>query len=149
MTAIIYLIFFVLSFILMFNGTFWGGFILMIVSSAIYLYCYSMEQNEIEMANNKRIQSMSKEDRQKYYDDNTIDYTIVAGEDSRKSVGSSVVRGAIGAAVLGPVGLVGGALSGKNKTKTTFTIVYKSGRREVITVDNDSNQFKEYASYLI
>lgn len=80
--------------------------------------------------------------------DNTIDYTIIVGGDTRKSVGSSITRGIIGGALLGPVGLIGGALSGKNKSETTFTVVYKSGRREVVTVKNDSDEFRKYASYV-
>lgn len=77
-----------------------------------------------------------------------IDYTILVSEDTKKSVSSTVVRGAIGGALLGPVGLAAGALSGKNKAQTTFTIVYKNGNREVITVDNDSSDFNKYAKYL-
>ena len=44
--------------------------------------------------------------------------------------------------------MVSGAISGKNKTKTTFSVVYKNGEREVITVDNDSKEFHEYANHL-
>lgn len=107
----------------------------------------------------KRVNEMTAEEREEYdkkqeklkqerKKNNEIDYTIIVGGDSRKSVGSSVTRGAIGGALLGPVGLVGGALSGKNKSKTTFTIVYKSGRREVKTVDNNSWEFDKYAKYV-
>lgn len=77
-----------------------------------------------------------------------IDYTIVAGSNSQKSMGSSIARGAVGGALLGPVGLIGGAASGKNKTTTTFTIVYKNGKRKVETVDNNSFLFREYSKYL-
>lgn len=93
-------------------------------------------------------QNMTEEEKNKRKANNEIDYTIIVGGDSRKSVGSSVTRGAIGGALLGSVGLVGGALSGKNKSKTTFTIVYKSGRREVKTVDNNSWEFDKYAKYV-
>lgn len=72
----------------------------------------------------------------------------MVSQDSRKSVGSAVTRGVIGGALLGPIGLIGGAVSGKNKSKTTFTVVYKSGRREIITVDNDTDSFRKYSSYL-
>lgn len=77
-----------------------------------------------------------------------IDYTIVAGSNSQKSMGSSIAKGAIGGALLGPIGLIGGATSGKRKTTTTFTIVYKNGKRKVETVDNNSFLFREYAKYL-
>lgn len=112
---------------------------------------------EIEKINKETemLKNMSKEEREQYDKqkeqqrlDNTIDYTIIVGEDSKKSLGSAVTRGVIGGALLGPVGMVGGAISGKNKAKTTFTVVYKSGRREVITVDNDSSDFGIYARYI-
>lgn len=103
----------------------------------------------------ERIKNLSDAEKQEYYYqrqqeqlDNTIDYTIIVAEDSKKSLGSAVARGAIGGALLGPVGLVGGAISGKNKSETTFTVVYKSGRRELITVNNDSTEFEEYATYV-
>lgn len=96
----------------------------------------------------RKIQSLPELEKQRYYEDNTIDYTVIVAEDSKKSLGSAVTRGAIGGAILGPVGLVGGAISGKNKSETTFTVVYKSGRRKVVTVRNDSEQFKEYAQYI-
>lgn len=70
--------------------------------------------------------------------------------DSRKKVGSTIIRGAIGNAVLGTTGLVGGALSGKNKisNKTTFLIEYEDGHRETREVDNDSQEFKKMCNYL-
>ena len=82
----------------------------------------------------------------------TIKQVIIIGNntDSRKKVGSTVIRGAVGNALLGPVGLVGGALSGKNKVtgKTTFLIEYEDGHRETKTVDNDSAEFNELCNYL-
>lgn len=70
--------------------------------------------------------------------------------DSRKKVGSTIIRGAIGNAVLGTTGLVGGALSGKNKvtSKTTFLIEYEDGHRETKTVDNNSAEFNKLCNYL-
>lgn len=78
--------------------------------------------------------------------DHQIDYTIVVTTDSRKSATSTAMRGAVGGALFGAAGLVGGAASGKNKQTTTFKIVYKSGRVEVKTVKNDSAEFEELAS---
>ena len=82
----------------------------------------------------------------------TIKQVIIVNNssDSRKKVGSTVIRGAIGNAVLGPAGLVGGALSGKNKVsnKTTFLIEYEDGHRETKEVDNDSQEFKKLCNYL-
>ena len=107
--------------------------------------CKQSSDNKIEQ---ERVQNLTEQERKAYYDDKTIDYTIIVSQDSKKSLGSAVVRGAAGGALLGPAGLVGGALSGKNQTKTTFTVVYKSGRKDVITVDNDSDEFKMYAKYI-
>ena len=67
----------------------------------------------------------------------TIKQVMIVGNssDSRKKVGSTIIRGAIGNAVLGTTGLVGGAMSGKNKisNKTTFLIEYEDGHRETKT----------------
>ncbi len=74
--------------------------------------------------------------------------TIIVGQDSKKSTASTIGRGAIGGFLLGPVGLVGGALSGKNKNKTTFLIIYDDGSRETMDVKNGSLLYKTYISYL-
>lgn len=82
----------------------------------------------------------------------TISKVMIVGStsDSRKKVGSSVVRGAVGGTLLGPVGLVGGALSGKNKVtnETTFLIEYEDGHRETKKVDNNSYEFQKLCKYL-
>ncbi len=148
MYAIIFLIFFVISIVLMFSGNFGLGFFLMILSCIVFLILYSNKEKEKNIKERERISNMNSEERKRYYDDQTIDYTILVGAESKKSVGSAVTRGAIGGAILGPVGLAAGALSAKNNNKTTFTVVYKSGRTEVVTVDNDSDEFKKYARYL-
>lgn len=70
--------------------------------------------------------------------------------DSRKKAGSSLVRGAVGGALFGGVGVVAGAMSGKNKieSKTTFLVEYASGKKETKTVDNNSKEYKELCMYL-
>lgn len=73
--------------------------------------------------------------------------TMIVGEDSRKSVVSTVTRGAVGTAVLGPVGMLAG-LSGKNKKETTFLIEYSNGSRQTRTVKNNSSEYKLYCKYL-
>lgn len=144
----LYLLVFIFSLIIMCSDSFVFGFLLLMISSVAYaIYFIKSEISEIE-AENKRFNQMTPEEKNRYNADNTIDYTILVSEDSKKSLGSSIVRGAVGGALLGPVGLVGGAVTGKNKTKTTFTIVYKSGRKEVKTVENNSSEFETYARYL-
>ena len=51
---------------------------------------------------------------------------------------------------LGPVGLVGGALSGKNKitSKTTFLIEYQDGHKETKIVDTNSSEFNKLCKYI-
>lgn len=70
--------------------------------------------------------------------------------DSKKRFGSSVVRGAVGNFALGPIGAIGGAISGKNKitSKTTFLIEYTNGDKVTKTVDNNSKEYKELCKYI-
>lgn len=74
--------------------------------------------------------------------------TMIVGADSKKSAGSSIGRGLVGGALLGPVGLIGGALSGKNKKSTTFLIEYDDGSRDTDTVKTGGMMFNMYAKYL-
>lgn len=69
---------------------------------------------------------------------------------SRKKAGSSIMRGAVGGALLGPVGLIGGAVSGKNKVTntTTFLIQYEDGHKETRTVENNSFEFNTLIQYV-
>lgn len=78
----------------------------------------------------------------------TINRTTIANEDSRKSLTSAAIRGAVGSVVAGPVGLAAGAVSGKNKSKTTFVIEYSNGTKKVETVKTNSTKYKEYLLYL-
>lgn len=73
--------------------------------------------------------------------------TMIVSDDSRKSVSSTLMRGAVGAAVLGPVGLLAGA-TGKNKKTTTFLVEYSDGSRDTKTVKTNGSEFKMYCRYL-
>lgn len=75
---------------------------------------------------------------------------INSNSNSRKKAGSSISRGIVGGALLGPAGMVGGALSGKNKVTntTTFLIQYVDGHKETKTVKNDSFEFKKLIQYV-
>lgn len=74
--------------------------------------------------------------------------TRIVASSSRQKMGSSVVKGAVGGALLGPVGMVGGALSGGKKNETKFLIKYKDGTKVTKTVENDSPAFDMYCKYL-
>lgn len=52
-----------------------------------------------------------------------------------KDVGSSVARGLVGGVLLGPVGLVAGALLGKDSNINRFEITYKDGEKSLVEVD--------------
>lgn len=72
---------------------------------------------------------------------------------TKASITSSVVRGTIGGLLLGPVGMVAGAVTPKKKTITetktvTFAVLYADGTRRLETVKNGSARFKELAKYL-
>lgn len=71
---------------------------------------------------------------------------------TKASVGSSVVRGAVGS-VFGPVGTIVGAATPKKTTITkaktvTFSIRYANGECKLETVKNGSARFKELAKYI-
>lgn len=60
-------------------------------------------------------------------------YDVVT-EDTRKSAASGVARGAVGAALLGPVGMLAG-LSAKNKSTVTIAVRFKDGKNSLLEVD--------------
>lgn len=56
-------------------------------------------------------------------------------EESTKSASSAVMRGALGAFLLGPVGLLAGA-SAKNKGVYTIALLFKDGKKSLIEIDD-------------
>lgn len=74
--------------------------------------------------------------------------TYIIGQDTTKSASSAVGRGIVGGILLGPIGALGGALSGKSKTKTTFLIVNEDGTRRTEEVENGSPLYNLYIKYL-
>lgn len=63
-----------------------------------------------------------------------VDSYEVITEDTRKSAASGIARGAVGAALLGPVGMLAG-LSAKNKSTVTLAVRFKDGKNSLIEVD--------------
>lgn len=61
-------------------------------------------------------------------------YELITDE-QRKSAASGVIRGAVGATLLGPVGLLAG-LSAKNKGIYTVAIKFKDGKNSLLEVDD-------------
>ncbi len=66
---------------------------------------------------------------------NIESYEIIT-EEKVKSGSSAIMRGALGAAVLGPVGLLAG-LTAKNKEIHTIAIEWKNGKKSLIEIDDD------------
>lgn len=134
----------------------------LVIFLALVILIIILGVNEIKKKSRYNKGLMNDEEKEKYEKQlarqeqlkrsKTIKQVIIVNNssDSRKKVGSTVIRGAIGNAMLGSAGLVGGALSGKNKVsnKTTFLIEYEDGHRETKEVDNDSHEFKKLCNYL-
>ena len=71
----------------------------------------------------------------------TLNNTTVEGyelvtDEHRKSAASGVTRGLIGGALLGPVGMLAGGLSAKNKGTYTVAIRFKDGKNSLLEVDD-------------
>lgn len=64
-----------------------------------------------------------------------VDSYDVITEDTRKSAASGIARGAVGAALLGPVGLLAG-LSAKNKSTVTVAVRFKDGKNSLLEMDD-------------
>lgn len=134
----------------------------LVIFLALVILIIVLGVNEIKKKSRYNKGLMNDEEKEKYEKQlarqeqlkrsKTIKQVIIVSNtsDSRKKVGSTVVRGAIGGALLGSAGLVGGAMSGKNKvsSKITFLIEYEDGHRETKEVVNDSPEFKELCNYL-
>lgn len=63
------------------------------------------------------------------------DYEVITDE-HRKSAASGVARGLVGGALLGPVGMLAGGLSARNKGTYTIAIQWADNRRSLIEVDD-------------
>lgn len=78
----------------------------------------------------------------------TIEKTRIIDTDSRKSLSSSIIKGSVAGWILGPIGLLGGSLSAKNRKSTTFLIFFTDGSRKTVTVRNNGFDYKRYIRYL-
>lgn len=106
---------------------------------------YEINKNTIE--NNISINHTKEVKEQFFIDPNGIKKTIIVASNSRKKIISTVGRGVVGGALIGPVGLLAG-MTGKNKETTTFQIIYNNGNQETVTVKTGGWMFKEYCKYL-
>jgi hypothetical protein len=65
----------------------------------------------------------------------TIDSYEVVTEEHSKSAASGVTRGLVGGVLLGPVGMLAGGISAKNKGIYTVALAFKDGKRSLVEVD--------------
>ena len=66
----------------------------------------------------------------------TIEGYELITDEHRKSAASGVARGLVGGALLGPVGLLAGGLSAKNKGIYQVAVQFKDGSRSLIEIDD-------------
>lgn len=66
----------------------------------------------------------------------TIESYELITDEHRKSAASGVARGLVGGALLGPVGILAGGLSAKNKGIYQIAIQFKDGKRSLLEVDD-------------
>lgn len=75
----------------------------------------------------------------KVISDNELEIVEIATEESVKRIGGTIGWGAVGAVILGPVGLLAGLLLGGKKKEITFVARFKDGKK--IFASTDSKTF--------
>jgi hypothetical protein len=65
----------------------------------------------------------------------TVERYEIITEEHRKSGTSAILRGSVGAAVLGPVGILAG-VSAKNKGTYQIAIEFKDGKKSLIEIED-------------
>lgn len=68
-------------------------------------------------------------------DKSTLENYEVITEEHVKSASSGVARGIVGGALLGPVGMLAGVMSAKNKKTYHIVLEFKDGKRSLVEVD--------------
>ena len=69
-------------------------------------------------------------------DKQTVESYEVITDEHRKSAARGGARGIVGGVLLGPVGMLAGGLSAKNKGIYQIAINFKDGKRSLIEVDD-------------
>ena len=70
-----------------------------------------------------------------YLNKDTVEGYEVITEEQRKSAASGIARGAIGATLLGPIGLLAG-LSAKNKGTYNVAVKFVDGKNSLMEIDD-------------
>jgi len=66
----------------------------------------------------------------------TVESYEIVTDEHRKSAASGVGRGLIGGALLGPLGLIAGALSAESNSSYTVAVQFKDGNKSLLEVDS-------------
>lgn len=66
----------------------------------------------------------------------TVESYELITDEHRKSAASGAARGIVGGALLGPVGMLAGGLSAKNKGIYQVAIQFKDGKKSLVEVDD-------------
>lgn len=77
-----------------------------------------------------------------------IVYTQIVSQEDKRSLGSAVVRGAVGGVVAGPVGAAAGAVTAKGRGTTTFLVVTRPQKKNIVTVKNNGTAFNMFCRHL-
>ena len=73
---------------------------------------------------------------------------VIVGQDSKAKTGSTIARGAVGGAVFGVVGLVGGAASAKREQQVTLLLQYSDGSNDTEVVKVGSERYNQLTKYV-
>lgn len=69
-------------------------------------------------------------------DSNTVSKVKIMDSDERKSLSSAIGRGIVGGALLGPLGMLGGAVTGKNNKSHMVKVYFKDGAESILEINN-------------
>ena len=75
-------------------------------------------------------------------------YTQIVSQEDKRSLGSAVVRGAVGGVVAGPVGAAAGVVTAKGRGTTTFLVVTRPQEKNIVTVKNNGTAFNMFCKHL-
>lgn len=73
--------------------------------------------------------------KQLYLNKTTVESYEVISDEHQKSAASGAVKGIVGSALLGGVGMIAGAMSAKEKGVYTVAIQFKDGKKSLLEVD--------------
>ena len=82
------------------------------------------------------VQITTRAGKDEIIDKFSIESYEVITDEHRKSAASGVGRGLVGGALLGPVGMLAGAMSAKSKGIYQIAIQFKDGKKSLIEVDD-------------